>query len=138
VLPDADRAAISDALEVGAVAAAKVRADFWRLLGRLRGDVHLSYSCRDLVQQAEVFPSPLLLEVYRRHAGAPQATLAEFLAAIADQTESFVPLDPASAINESEWWLATLGENPSMAAVRQAVVGHGPALGHPTALETHP
>jgi ATP-dependent exoDNAse (exonuclease V) beta subunit len=137
VLPDADRAAISDALEVGAVAAAKVRADFWRLLGRLRGDVHLSYSCRDLVQQAEVFPSPLLLEVYRRHAGAPQATLAEFLAAIADQTESFVPHDPASALNGSEWWLATLGENPSMAAVRQAVMGHGPALARGIEAEEH-
>jgi ATP-dependent helicase/nuclease subunit A len=128
VLPDADRAAISNALEVGAVAAAKVRTDFWRLLGRLRGNVHLSYNCRDLVQQAEVFPSPLLLEVYRRHAGIPQATLRDFLAAVADQTESFVPRDPASALNESEWWLATLGENPSMAAVRQAVVGHGEAL----------
>jgi ATP-dependent helicase/nuclease subunit A len=128
VLPDADRAAISDALDVGATAAARVRADFWRLLGRLRGNVHLSYNCRDLVQQAEVFPSPLLLEVYRRHAEGPQATLGDFLTAIADQTESFVPRDSASSLNESEWWLATLGENPSMAAVKQAVVGHGESL----------
>ena len=128
VLPDADRAAISDTLEVGAAAAARVRADFWRLLGRLRGNVHLSYNCRDLVQQAEMFPSPLLLEVYRRQAGAPQATLHDFLAAIADKTESFVPRDTRSALNESEWWLATLGENPSMAAVRQAVAGRGDAL----------
>ena len=128
VLPDADRAAISDSLDVGAAAAARVRADFWRLLGRLRGDVHLSYNCRDLVQQAEVFPSPLLLEVYRRHAEAPQAMLGDCLAKIADETESFIPRHPASALNESEWWLATLGENPSMAAVRQAVVGHGGSL----------
>lgn len=128
VLPDADRAAISDTLEVGAAAAARVRADFWRLLGRLRGDVQISYTCRDLVQQAEMFPSPLLLEVYRRQAGAPQATLHDFLAAIADETESFVPRDPGSALNESEWWLAALGENPSMAAVRQAVAGRGDAL----------
>jgi ATP-dependent helicase/nuclease subunit A len=128
VLPDADRAAISDSLDVGATAAARVRADFWRLLGRLRGDVYLSYNCRDLVQQAEVFPSPLLLEVYRRHAGTPQAMLGDFLSAITNQTESFVPCDSASALNESEWWLATLGENPSMAAVRQAVVSHGAAL----------
>ncbi|NCY01497.1 MAG: hypothetical protein EBX36_00935, partial [Planctomycetia bacterium] len=128
VLPDADRAAISDTLEAGAAAAARMRADFWRLLGRLRGGVRISYNCRDLVQQAEMFPSPLLLEVYRRQAGAPQATLHDFLAAIATETESFVPRDPGSALNESEWWLATLGENPSMAAVRQAVAAHGDPL----------
>jgi len=128
VLPDADRAAISDTLEVGAAAAARVRADFWRLLGRLRGDVRLSYNCRDLVQQAEMFPSPLLLEVYRRQSGALQATLHDFLAAIATETESFVPRDPRSALNDSEWWLATLGENPSIAAVGQAAAAHGDPL----------
>ncbi|MFM7034669.1 MAG: UvrD-helicase domain-containing protein, partial [Planctomycetia bacterium] len=130
VLPDSDRTALSDELDLGGAAVAKVRTEFWRLLGRLRGTVHLSYSCRDLVQQSEVFPCPLFLETFRRANGSPEATLGELLAALADRTESFVPRDPAMAINESEWWLATLGEDPSMSAVTHAASSHGTALAH--------
>ena len=128
VLPDADRAALSDTLQVAAHHATQARAGFWRLLGRLRGEVHLSFTCRDLVQQAEVFPSPLLLEVYRRGCGRPQAALAEFLAVIATDTESFVPRDPAASLTDTEWWLATLGEDPTLPAVRQAIMSHGEPL----------
>ena len=128
VLPDADRVAISSALDVTATEATRVRAEFWRLLGRLRGQLQLSYNCRDLVQQAEVFPSPLLLEVYRRHVGSPQAPLQAFLEAVRDATESFVPADPAAALNESEAWLALLGNNPSPDAVKRAILGRGEAL----------
>lgn len=135
VLPDPDRLALSADLEIASAATARARADFWRLLGRLRGDVHLAYNCRDLVQQSEVFPCPLLLETYRRHSGSPAATLGQFLDLLADRTESFVPHDPAMAINESEWWLAALGEDPSMPAVRQAALDHGMPLAHGFAAE---
>ncbi len=128
VLPDADRAALSESLALTAAASAEARTEFWRLLGRLRGDVHLSYPCRELVEQAELFPSPLLLEVYRRHTSAPRATLAEFIAAVAAETESFVPRDTSAALGQAEWWLARLGESPSLAAVKQAIEGHGPLL----------
>lgn len=128
VLPDMDRAALSSDLDLAATTTRRTRAEFWRLLGRLRGDVHLSYSCRDLVEQAETFPSPLLLEVYRRREAAPQATLADFIAAVDAATESFVPGDAGSAITDAEWWLATLGESPSMPAVRQAIACHGEPL----------
>jgi ATP-dependent exoDNAse (exonuclease V) beta subunit len=128
VLPDADRAALSADLDLAAGAAAQARAEFWRLLGRLRGDVQLVFSCRDLVQQAEVFPCPLLLEVYRRQADMPEATLADFIAAVTAETESFVPRDPAAALTDSEWWLAMLGADPTPAAVRQALEQHGPGV----------
>ena len=128
VLPDGDRAALSADLDLGATMTRRTREEFWRLLGRLRGDVHLSYSCRDLVEQAERFPSPLLLEVYRRREAAPQATLADFIAAVAAETESFISGDAGSALTAAEWWLATLGESPSMPAVRQAIACHGEPL----------
>jgi ATP-dependent exoDNAse (exonuclease V) beta subunit/RecB family exonuclease len=128
VLPDADRMALSTELDVASASTARARAEFWRLLGRLRGHVYLSYNCRDLVQQSDVFPCPLLLEAYRRSSGSPAATLGEFLAIVADRTESFVPHDPAMALNESEWWLAALGEDPSLPAVTQAARGHSAAL----------
>jgi len=128
VLPDAERASLSDALDLAAAATAQARTEFWRLLGRLRGDVHLSYPCRELVEQSERFPSPLLLEVYRRREAAPLATLAEFIQAVAGETESFVPRDPSAALGQAEWWLARLGDSPSLPAVRQAISGHGPLL----------
>lgn len=128
VLPDADRIALSTELDVAGASTAQARAEFWRLLGRLRGTVHLSYTCRDLVQQSEVFPCPLLLEAYRRSSGSPSAMLGEFLAVVADHTESFVPHHSSMALNESEWWLAALGEDPSMPAVNQAARGHSGAL----------
>jgi ATP-dependent helicase/nuclease subunit A len=130
VLPDSDRTALSADLDIASAATAKARAEFWRLLGRLRGTVHLTFSCRNVVQQSEIFPCPLLLETYRRHTGSPEATLGDFLATLADHTDSFVPRDPAMAINASEWWLATLGADPSMAAITQAARSHGPALAH--------
>jgi len=135
VLPDTDRAALSDSLELTAAAAGQTRTEFWRLLGRLRGDVYLSYPCRELVEQSELFPSPLLLEVYRRSEAAPGATLAEFIAAVAGETESFVPRDVTAALGQTEWWLAQLGESPSLPAVRQAIRGHGPLLAQGLAAE---
>ena len=128
VLPDADRAALSDSLNLTAAAAGQARTEFWRLLGRLRGDVHLSYACRELVEQSELFPSPLLLEVYRRCTAAPRATLAEFIVAVAAETESFVPRDATTALGQAEWWLAQLGESPSLPAVQQAIRDHGSLL----------
>ncbi len=128
VLPDADRVALSDDLELAAARASQSRRDFWRLLGRLRGDLFCSYSCRDLVQQSEVFPSPVLLDVYRRHTGNATATLATFDEEVARTTESFVSLHADQALTDSEWWLAALGEAPAMPAVRQAIEAHGPRL----------
>lgn len=140
VLPDADRAMLSDDLEIAASAAAKARTEFWRLLGRLRGNVHLAYSCRDLVEQSERFPSPLLIEAFRRHTLNPNATLDDFLVGIESQAiadgahgigadaDSFVTRDPATALNDSERWLAMLGEDPSMPAVRHAIEAHSARL----------
>jgi len=135
VLPDADRAALSDALDLASSATARTRSEFWRLLGRLRGDVHLSYPSRELVELSERFPSPLLLEVYRRRVAAPRATLAEFVEAFSGETDSFVPRDPSAALGQTEWWLAQLGESPSLPAVRQAIAGHGPSLARGLAAE---
>jgi len=129
VLPDPDRAQLSSDLETSSAIAMKARADFWKLLGRLRGDVHLSYSCRDLVEHADMFPSPVVLEAYRRHRGASHIPLAQFLVDNAAHTEAFVPSDPAAALTESEWWLSQLGDSPSMEAVEQAMRNHrGAAL----------
>lgn len=128
VLPDSDRIALSGDLDLASTKAAHSRTEFWRLMGRLRGDVYLSYSCRDVVQQSDTFPSPLLLDVYRRQTANPQATLATFDVEVAAHTESFISRGQAMALTDSEWWLAALGEDPGLPAVRQAITTHSPRL----------
>jgi ATP-dependent exoDNAse (exonuclease V) beta subunit/RecB family exonuclease len=129
VLPDPDRTALSSELETSAVVATRARASFWQLLGRLRGEVHLSFSCRDLVEHADRFPSPVVLEAYRRKQGSSDIPIARFLAAVAEHTEGFIPRDHAAALTRSEWWLSQLGDSPSIEAVEQAMRNHrGAAL----------
>ncbi len=130
VLPDADREAISADLERSGQISERVRQQFGQLLGRLRGEVMLSYACTDLAEQAEVFPSPVLLEVFRQATGSPAATMNEFLATLDDETESFVPQRAEESLHPTEWWLTRLGPNPSLAAVAQAVRHHSAALTH--------
>lgn len=130
VLPDHDRVRLSDALETSSQAAAKSRSDFWNLLGRLRGEVWLSYSCRDLVEQAEGFPSPLVLDAYGRHLAREAITLKAFLNEVGKSTDAFVTSDPACALTPSDWWLAQFGRNPSLETVRRAMEHCRPGLAH--------
>ena len=73
------------------------------LLARVRGKVDLSFSNRDILQDAERFPSPVLLQLFREREGTPEAgydSLARSLGAPATFVPSGAPLD------ETEWWLA--------------------------------
>ena len=130
VLPDHDRVQLSDALETSSHAAARSRTECWNLLGRLRGDVWLSYSCRDLVEQSEVFPSPLLLDTYGRHRAIAAIRLEDFLDEIGTSTDAFITSDPKCAITPSDWWLAQLGANPSPETIRRAMGHYGTGLAH--------
>jgi len=130
VLPDHDRVLLSDALETSSHVAARSRAEFWNLLGRLRGDVWLSYNCRDLVEQAEVFPSPSVLEAYGRHRADPAIRIDDFLDHVGPSTDAFVTSDPACTLTLSDWWLGQLGANPSLETVRRAMEHCSPGLAH--------
>ncbi len=75
------------------------------LLARARGTVALSFSNRDILQDAERFPSPVLLQLFREREGAPEAgydALAKALGAPATFVPGGAPLD------ETEWWLARI------------------------------
>ena len=74
-------------------------------LARVRGGVDLSFSNRDILQDAERFPSPVLLQLYREREGLPEAgydSLAKSLGAPATFVPGGAPLD------ETEWWLARI------------------------------
>ncbi|MEO1991915.1 MAG: PD-(D/E)XK nuclease family protein, partial [Pirellulales bacterium] len=128
ILSDTDRRILDSSLETKNDSVNRAVQDFEHLLARLRGDIYLSYSCHDLVQQTEVFPSPVLIDVFRETTGRPNATLADFLDHLATDTESFVPKNAQEALNEAERSLTELGENPTMQSVGRAVACHSTAL----------
>jgi RecB family exonuclease len=82
-------------------------------VARLRGAVTLGYpgfNLRDLANPGEVFPSPFLLEAHRAGSGA-EGSAADY-ASLADamgEGEGFVP-EISRALDETEWWLARIGD----------------------------
>jgi hypothetical protein len=67
----------------------------------------LSFSCRDLAENRETFPSWLLLQAYRLVQPGREVTyddLNTFLGA----PRSVVPSDPGVALGDAGWWLANL------------------------------
>ena len=110
VLLDSERDALNRDLPAasrlglpGRTAADEKRRTLLALLARVRGSVELSYSNRDILQDAERFPSPVLLQIYREREGLPEAgydSLAKSLGAPVTFVPGGAPLD------ETEWWLA--------------------------------
>ncbi len=104
--------------------------DLWRrLLARLRGEVWLGFTCRDMADDAEVFPSPALLALHAQAIGDPLETVDDLLQTLAPP-ESFVPTDPALALDESQWRLAVLGSTATAAEVQAMLVAHRDYLAH--------
>jgi len=134
VLTDGDRILLNThrpeaRLTVARDAAAK-NLDLWRrLLARVRGRIWLGFSCRDVADDAEVFPSPALVALHAQATGQPLATVDEFLGTL-PACESLVPADPDLALDESQWWLATLGPTATPTDVQAALAAHRDHLAH--------
>src|ERR1017187_2370508 len=79
------------------------------LLARVRGEVVLSFSNRDILQDAERFPSPVLLQLYREREGTPEAGY-DSLAKSFGEPATFVP--GGAPLDETEWWLASIRAAP--------------------------
>ena len=80
-------------------------------VARLRGEVTFGFAgwnLRDLANPGEVFPSPFLLEIFRRASGEAEADYARFAASVSN-TEGFLP-GAARSLDETEWWLSRIGD----------------------------
>ena len=111
VLLDPEREAIGGLPTSGDRATEAVFAVVSRLaaIGVATGDdgtVTLSYSCRDLRQYRDTFPSWLLLQAFRL--GRPGETTYRDLIAQLAEPVSAVPGAPEAAVSDSGWWLANL------------------------------
>ena len=134
VLTDGDRTLLNAAqpdarLAVTHDAVARNTSLWRRLLARLRGSVWLGYSCRDAAEDAEVFPSPALLALHAETTGNPLATVDGLLRSL-PPPETFVPADPELALDETQWWLATIGPEATAAQVDAAIAAHRDHLAH--------
>lgn len=81
-----------------------------KLLASLRGRATISYPCRDLMDDRELMPSSLVLNVYRLVSGkrsADYTTLGEVL----EEPAGFFPAPSYVPLLNWEWWLARHKDN---------------------------
>lgn len=92
VLLDGERQALSGQLVTSAQRREQDMQQFARLLARLRGRVTLSYSSRDLADDAEMFPSSIVIQQLANEDESPPVC-------------SFAPTCEERSLNNTEWWL---------------------------------
>ncbi len=98
------------------------------LMARLRGEVTLSYSSRNLAEDRETLPSPALVSAYRILSGKRDATLEDLLSSLPPPA-SFAPTSGRGFLTMSEWWLHRLCECGPVAGAEGAVAAAFPHLG---------
>ena len=86
----------------------------------------LSYSCRDLREFRQTYPSWLMLQAHRLVSGRPESSFPDLLAALGAPA-SCVPANDASALSAAGWWLHGLK--------RAGVAGCAPVLQQYAALQ---
>jgi hypothetical protein len=128
LLLDGERSAISPDLATAAERLASSLEDFARLAARLRGRVTLSYCCRSLEDDRDMFPSPVLLAAYRNITGDREGVQDDLLAWL-PKPASFAPQDPSSCLDRQEWWLCRLCGEPAPQDPEEAVALAFPHLG---------
>jgi ATP-dependent helicase/nuclease subunit A len=134
LLTDGERTLLNAAqpdarLSVAHDAAARNLLSWRRLMGRLRGRIWLGFSCRDTAEDGEVFPSPVLLSLFALCTGNPLAKVDDLLAAL-PAAETLVPADPEAALDETQWWLASLTADATPADLDAALAAHRGHLAH--------
>ncbi|MCM3877268.1 MAG: PD-(D/E)XK nuclease family protein, partial [Thermoanaerobaculia bacterium] len=115
VLLDSEREALNRSLPASPLAlpgrarAEEQTAALHALIARARGRVVLSFSNRDILQDAERFPSPILLSLFRAREGDEGAGWDAFSRALPPPA-TFVP--DGEPLDEVEWWLAGIRRTP--------------------------
>ncbi len=107
VLLDAERVALSPALPTSRDRATEALHEIVSRLGSLGGRVCLSFSCRDLRQHRETFPSWLLLQALRLREPHRDWTYRDLGRELGEPV-SAVPASADEALSEGGWWLNQL------------------------------
>ena len=120
VLLDRERASLSGELPTYASRLAAELSGLRQLLARLRGQVTLSFACRSLEDDREMFPAPAVLSIHRAISGDHDEDLQKMLGRLAPPAAP-APDSPARCLDRAEWWVWRLLRQPVSDA--EAVVG---------------
>ena len=100
LLLDSERAALSPDLSTAAGRIDMKVQGFARLMARLRGDTTLTYCCRSLADEREMFPSRVLVSAYGAMMGENAGAFD-----LGGIPTSFAPAREEQCIDMTEWWL---------------------------------
>ena len=128
LLLDGERFEISGELPTGAGRLARNVRDFAELLARLRGNVTLSYCCRSLKDDREMFPSPVMLSAHRILSGNHGGDQGDLMNSLSDPA-SFAPRTSDRCIDTNEWWLWRMCGEEGVEDSERAVAENFPHLG---------
>lgn len=105
LLLDAERCALSPELSTAGDSLERKVKEFHQLAARLRGQVTLSYSCRNLADDNEAsYPAGVVTSAYRLLSGEDsfeQERMENWLGPPA----AFAPLEEEECIDATEWWI---------------------------------
>ena len=128
LLLDHERRQLSAELPTAQGRLEKSLENFGRLLMRLRGSVTLGYCCRDLSDDRELFPSPVVLNAFRILSGQREGTQEDLLKWLAAPA-SFAPNADSRCLDSSEWWLWRLCGGEAIRDAEAVLARHFPHLG---------
>ena len=112
LLLDSERERISEDLPTTGGRLAESLEKFASIASRIRGKVTLSYSCRDIMDDRDMFPSQAVVAAYRILSGNHEGVQQDLLDWLPEPA-SFAPRDPGLCLDMSEWWLCNLcGDRP--------------------------
>ncbi len=104
ILLDDEREGLSGNLTTARKRVEKRLKVFAYLLSRLRGYITLGYCCRNLIDDREMFPSPVLISAFRILSGNAEGDYAQFIEWIPDPV-SFAPDRSSRCMDSNEWWI---------------------------------
>ena len=129
LLLDRERRKLSDEIPTSSSRIENRLNQLKHLFFRLRGTLTLSFSCHNVLDDRDMFPSPILLQVYRILSGNPEADQEELIVSL-PKPISFAPNPETSALDTSEWWLWRLSTNESVAHANSLILDTFPDLKH--------
>jgi ATP-dependent helicase/nuclease subunit B len=100
---------------------------FRRLLARQGGETTLSWSCRNVIADSELFPGPVVLDAFRGHTGKPSADQGDLLGSL-PLPSSFSPVEAGEELDLTEWWLRRLTEEEKVANAGELLARNAPHL----------
>ena len=127
LLLDEERGKLSPKLRKASAELSLKMERFAKLQSRLRGTVTLGFSCLNLQEDREMFPSPVVLSAYRILSNNREGDQGDMMTWLPNPA-SFAPYTADRCLNEQEWWLWRLCGPETILNAREAVGRHFPHL----------